>query len=191
MKKIAIALTVFAIGATAVFAATMSFSDVSSNDWFYDGVMYSSEHDLMTGYGDGTFGPNDPVNRAQLATVLERMDAEKIDEMYMELTRLRDYKVRQLRGGSWEDYLDAFAQFHVLGIQLSGEGGTPYEMVEGDLDTVAIDNSNNIQLLTTEPITPEFHQFFIRVETMGGGTFGPFADDVNRLIEEIEAKNAA
>jgi hypothetical protein len=109
----------------------------------------------------------------------------------MELTRLRDYKVRQLRGGSWEDYLDAFTQFHVLGIQLSGEGWMPYELVEDSLVTVATDNSNNIQLMTTEPISTGTHQFFIKVETMGGGIFGAFLDDVNRLIDEIEAKNAA
>ena len=27
----------------------------------------------MTGYGDGTFGPEDPVTRAQLAAVIDRL----------------------------------------------------------------------------------------------------------------------
>jgi len=191
MKKVGIALIVFVLGATVGFAATMSFSDVTSSDWFYNGVVYSSENDLMTGYSDGTFGPNESVNRAQLATVLERMDAGKIDEIVKELTSLRAYKVDQLKGGTWQEYLDTYKQFPVQGIQLAGEGWLPYEMVEASLVTVETDDSNGIQLMTTEPIKPVIHQFFIRIEAMGGGTFGPFADDVNRLVEEISDKNAA
>ena len=96
MKKLVFALLIFVMGAAVAFAATMSFPDVKSSDWFYDGVMYSSEHDLMTGFGDGTFGPADPVNRAQLATVLERMDAEKIDNMYADLYARRSFEIDNL-----------------------------------------------------------------------------------------------
>ena len=46
------------------------FSDVSAGDWYYEAVRFVHERDLMNGYSDGRFGPNDPLSRAQLAQIL-------------------------------------------------------------------------------------------------------------------------
>ena len=46
------------------------FSDVSEGDWYYEAVRFVHERDLMNGYSDGRFGPNDPLSRAQLAQIL-------------------------------------------------------------------------------------------------------------------------
>lgn len=47
-----------------------SFSDVSTADWFYDYVMVLAEADVLDGYGDGTFGPNDEITRSQAAKIV-------------------------------------------------------------------------------------------------------------------------
>lgn len=47
-----------------------AFTDVNVEDWFYDDVMVLAEADIVNGYGDGTFGPNDPVTRAQAAKIV-------------------------------------------------------------------------------------------------------------------------
>ena len=46
------------------------FSDVSESDWFYEAVKFVHRRGLMGGYGDGRFGPNDTLSRAQLAQIL-------------------------------------------------------------------------------------------------------------------------
>lgn len=46
------------------------YSDVSESAWYYDAVRFVSEHKLMSGYGDGRFGPDDALSRAQLAQIL-------------------------------------------------------------------------------------------------------------------------
>lgn len=49
------------------------FSDVDEEDWFYGYVMYGFDLGVVEGYDDGTFHPNDPVNRAEALTMLLRM----------------------------------------------------------------------------------------------------------------------
>jgi len=46
------------------------FDDVSSSDWFYSYVETAYNYGLMRGYGDGTFGPADPVTRAQTVKIV-------------------------------------------------------------------------------------------------------------------------
>ena len=46
------------------------FSDVAGDAWYYDAVRYASENGLMGGYGNGRFGPNDNLSRAQFAQIL-------------------------------------------------------------------------------------------------------------------------
>ncbi len=49
---------------------TNPFTDVAEGAWYYDPVRYSCENGLMSGYGDGRFGPDDILSRAQLAQIL-------------------------------------------------------------------------------------------------------------------------
>ena len=53
-------------------AAGTSFSDVPSNAYYTDAVAWASANGIVTGYGNGRFGSNDPVSRAQIATILWR-----------------------------------------------------------------------------------------------------------------------
>ena len=52
------------------------FTDVHENDWYYDSVQYVSKNKLMTGLNETTFGPIDPLARAQFAVILHRMNGE-------------------------------------------------------------------------------------------------------------------
>lgn len=49
-----------------------AFTDVASGDWFASGVAWASANGIVTGYGDGRFGPNDPITREQMAAILYR-----------------------------------------------------------------------------------------------------------------------
>lgn len=48
------------------------YSDVKSTDWFYSAVTEATKRGLMTGYGNGKFGPYDAVTREQAALILYR-----------------------------------------------------------------------------------------------------------------------
>jgi hypothetical protein len=48
------------------------FSDVGTDQWYYDAVRWAYAQGLVTGYGDGKFGPEDLVTREQLAAILWR-----------------------------------------------------------------------------------------------------------------------
>lgn len=49
------------------------FSDVNPGSWFYDGVMYLFNKGAVSGYGDGMFGPNNTLTRAEMAALICRV----------------------------------------------------------------------------------------------------------------------
>ena len=48
------------------------FTDVKSGDWFYDGVVWAAENEIVAGMGGGIFAPGEPVTREQIAAILYR-----------------------------------------------------------------------------------------------------------------------
>ena len=54
----------------------LPFTDVSETDWFHDAVQYVYDNGLMGGVGDNLFAPNNPTTRAQLVTILYRLEGE-------------------------------------------------------------------------------------------------------------------
>lgn len=53
-------------------AYTDRFSDVKENRWYVTPVMWAAENGIVDGFPDGTFAPNQPITRDQLAAVLFR-----------------------------------------------------------------------------------------------------------------------
>ena len=49
------------------------FVDVPADHWAAEAIRIVRDAGLMTGREDGTFGPNEPVTRAQLAVILSRL----------------------------------------------------------------------------------------------------------------------
>ena len=45
----------------------MDFEDVAQDAPYAEAVRWAASQRLMSGYGDGSFGPEDPVTREQLA----------------------------------------------------------------------------------------------------------------------------
>ena len=66
---------------TATFVETEEpvdepFLDVNESDWFYDAVAYAYENGIMDGVGGNRFAPNSETTRAQLVTILYRMEGQ-------------------------------------------------------------------------------------------------------------------
>ena len=56
---------------------TAAFPDVTSSDWFANAAAWASAQGFMSGYSNGSFGPNDPITREQLAAILFRYSSTK------------------------------------------------------------------------------------------------------------------
>lgn len=52
---------------------SQSFTDVNSNEWYYDAIMTLTDGGLLSGYGNGKFGPNDQLTRLQVHTIITRI----------------------------------------------------------------------------------------------------------------------
>ena len=49
-----------------------AFSDVAAGAYYANAVAWASENGIVGGYGNGKFGPDDPITREQLAAILYR-----------------------------------------------------------------------------------------------------------------------
>lgn len=49
-----------------------AFDDVAGDAWYADAVTWAAANGVVDGYGNGKYGPNDPITREQLATILYR-----------------------------------------------------------------------------------------------------------------------
>lgn len=52
--------------------ADSTFTDVVEGSWYADAVNWAAANDIVSGYGDGIFGPNDNITREQMAAILYR-----------------------------------------------------------------------------------------------------------------------
>ena len=60
------------------------FTDVTSDDWFYDKIVGSIQYGWITGYADGTFRPNNTITRAEVTTITNRMLGRSADQNFVE-----------------------------------------------------------------------------------------------------------
>ena len=75
------------------------FADVAEKDWFYDAVAYTAKNGLMGGKTNGIFDPNGITTRAEMVTILYRMDGNP--------TVTKDVRFDDVPGGQW--YSDAIS----------------------------------------------------------------------------------
>ena len=70
------------------------FADVPSGAWYYDAVTWAAANGIVGGYGNGLFGPNDPITREQLATMLYRYEQSQGGGFVNDWAFLLDYPDR-------------------------------------------------------------------------------------------------
>ena len=69
------------------------FTDADTTAWYHDGVHYCLENGLMSGFGDGTFGPGKPITRAQLVQILHNREGRPLVNYLMQF--------EDAPGGAW------------------------------------------------------------------------------------------
>ena len=66
------ATVLYRIEGTPAVTGVDAFTDTPDGAWYSDAVLWASQQDLISGYGGGLFGPNDPVSREQMTTIFWR-----------------------------------------------------------------------------------------------------------------------
>jgi hypothetical protein len=77
------AIVVRALGLMSPGSGKEAFIDVMKKSWYYDAVSIAYEYGIISGYGNGKFGPDDKITREQAMTMIAR--AMKITGSKVEL----------------------------------------------------------------------------------------------------------
>jgi len=74
-------LTIFGSSGAVPDVASGKFTDVPKDAWYLSQLNFALENKLISGYPDGTFGPNNPITRIEAITILSRIfeNNENID----------------------------------------------------------------------------------------------------------------
>ena len=80
----------------------VSFKDVDENNKYYKAIMAAAASGLVNGYGDGTFGPDKTITRAEVVTVINRMLGLVSNTTTVNKAKLE--KVFKDISGHWAEY---------------------------------------------------------------------------------------
>ena len=67
-----LAAILYRASGSPAFSGSAGFTDVANDAYYADAVTWAAEKSIVSGYGGGLFGSNDPVSREQIATILWR-----------------------------------------------------------------------------------------------------------------------
>lgn len=81
------------------------FDDVASGNWYSNAIAWAAHHKIIAGYGNGKFGPHDPLTREQLVSVLYNYaifmnyDTSKLSELdaFTDADAVSDWAVEAIR----------------------------------------------------------------------------------------------
>lgn len=72
MTRAMLATVLYRLADSPTVNGSDSFSDTPDNAWYSRAVAWAEQNGYTSGYGGGMFGPNDPVTREQMVTMLWR-----------------------------------------------------------------------------------------------------------------------
>ncbi|MDD5026441.1 MAG: S-layer homology domain-containing protein [Candidatus Peribacteraceae bacterium] len=78
-----------AISTATPTASMQMFPDVQKNTFFAPSVATMVRTGVVQGYNNGTFGPDDPVTRAQVTVMIDRYDKNVVQPMREQIERIR------------------------------------------------------------------------------------------------------
>ena len=74
MTRAMLAAVLYRAAGSPAVTGGASFTDVADNAYYHDAAGWASANGIISGYGNGLFGSNDPLTREQLAAILWRYD---------------------------------------------------------------------------------------------------------------------
>ena len=87
-----IATILWRMAGSPVVNYAMNYTDVAQGQWYSEAVRWATSEGVVTGYGNGLFGTNDPITRQQFAAMLWRYaQAQGYDVSIGEDTNILSY----------------------------------------------------------------------------------------------------
>ena len=74
---------VYGDGAEEIMEQYEALDDVSDGYWLLSSIKDAAIHGWVEGYGDGTFRADDPIDRAEVVTIVNRLLGREADEDYI------------------------------------------------------------------------------------------------------------
>mgnify|MGYP000810127772 FL=1 len=74
---------VYGDGAEEIMEQYEGFDDMSDGYWAAEYIKDAAIHGWVEGYGDGTFRADDPIDRAEVVTIVNRLLGREADEDYI------------------------------------------------------------------------------------------------------------
>jgi len=72
MSRAVLATALYCIEGKPIVRGNIPFTDVAAGKWYSDAILWITQESILIGYGDGTFGVEDPLTCEQVASVLHR-----------------------------------------------------------------------------------------------------------------------
>ncbi|MFV0441729.1 MAG: S-layer homology domain-containing protein, partial [Lachnospirales bacterium] len=69
-----VAFNLYGFGYEPSVSSVDAYSDVAQDSWYATPIAFLTELDVVTGYEDGTFKPDEPITRAEMVKVLDAFD---------------------------------------------------------------------------------------------------------------------
>lgn len=87
-----------------ISAGSKTFTDVSQDHWAYDVIQKAAEAGWISGYPDGSFKPDQPITRAEVVAITNRMLNRFADEAYVDAHRDKILQFKDMKKGMWSYY---------------------------------------------------------------------------------------
>ena len=72
MTRAQLSTVLYRLSGSPAVSGRDSFTDTPDGAWYSEAVLWASQNNIVGGYTDSLFGPNDSVNRQQIAAILWR-----------------------------------------------------------------------------------------------------------------------
>lgn len=69
MSRGMVVTVLYSLAGSPAVTGDSGFTDLTE-DWYKNAVTWASSNKIVSGYGGGLFGPNDPITREQMAVIL-------------------------------------------------------------------------------------------------------------------------
>ena len=79
------------MGFSTLQTGAPSFKDVPADSWAAFSIYSASQLGWVSGYENGTFKPNDPITRAEVVTILNRMLGRKADSNVLQKSDVKNF----------------------------------------------------------------------------------------------------
>jgi hypothetical protein len=96
-----------------------TFNDVQSGAWYYDAVSWAGASGIVSGYGNGVFGPDDDLTREQMATILHNYSKWKGLDIYSSVWKSEFTDIDSVSAWATEAMIWANANSIINGVTLT------------------------------------------------------------------------